>query len=221
MKSRREHTLLLAEQFATQGNPNGWFEEYYASAGGDLSQIHWADMVPGPPLVSWLQAHPASPPCRAAVIGCGLGDDAEFLAAAGCEVTAFDIAPTAIDLCRHRWPDSEVSYVVGDLFAPEPDWIESFDLIYECNTIQALRGPMRTQSIAALIRLLAPGGLLLVSCRSRDTGVPPGDQVPVPLDRAEIDQFVDQGLEEIHFDAYDDTQDPPVPHFFAVYRRQA
>jgi hypothetical protein len=30
---------------------------------------------------------------------------------------------------------------------------------------------------------------------------------------------VRHGLEEIHYDAYDDDQDPPVPHVFAVYQR--
>jgi SAM-dependent methyltransferase len=219
MKTSPKQTQVLADQYDRQGNPNGWFEAYYQQAEGDIHQVHWADLAPGPCLVSWIKAHPPAKSCRAAVIGCGLGDDAEFLASAGCEVTAFDISPTAIAMCRERWPDSNVTYVVGDLFAPEDGWISRFDVVYECNTIQALRGSMRSESIGALIQLLAPGGYLLVSCRSREDGVPPGDQLPIPLNRAEIGQFVDQGLTELQFDAYDDDQAPPVPHFFAVYRR--
>ena len=42
---------------------------------------------------------------------------------------------------------------------------------------------------------------------------------PLPLDKDEIDGFVRCGLNEKSFEAYDDTQEPPVPHFFAVYRK--
>ena len=39
------------------------------------------------------------------------------------------------------------------------------------------------------------------------------------LDRNELDGFVRAGLVEHGFVAYDDDQDPPIPHFFAWYRR--
>jgi len=45
------------------------------------------------------------------------------------------------------------------------------------------------------------------------------DDIPLPLDKAEIDGFVRCGLIQESFAAYDDTQDPPVPHFFASYRK--
>jgi hypothetical protein len=135
-------------------------------------------------------------------------------------VTAFDISEAAVAMCRERYADSTVEYAVGDLFAPREDWARGFDLVFECNTIQILVGERRAQSLPAIAELVAPGGVVLVSCRSREPGTE-ADAFPVPLDRTEIDGFVREGLVEEHFDAYDDTQEPPVPHFFAAYRRPA
>ena len=45
---------------------------------------------------------------RALVVGCGLGDDAEYLAEQGFSVTAFDISPTL-----HRLVPSSVSGLDG------------------------------------------------------------------------------------------------------------
>jgi len=66
--------------------------------------------------------------------------------------------------------------------------------------------------------MAAPGGAVLVSCRSRNAGEQ-ADAFPLPLDREEIDGFVRAGLKEEGFQAYYDDQKPPVPHFFAWYRR--
>jgi methylase of polypeptide subunit release factors len=39
-------------------------------------------------------------PCRAVELGCGSGNDAIFLASRGFDVTAIDIAPTALSLAK-------------------------------------------------------------------------------------------------------------------------
>lgn len=61
--------------------------------------------------------------------------------------------------------------------------------------------------------LAVTGGEILVSCRNRNTG-DQLDTFPIVLERDEIDGFRRSGLAEIRFDAYDDDQAPPVPHFF-------
>ncbi len=115
MTDPRQATRDLAARYAAAGDPNGWFEEFYALAGGDIRRVYWADLAP----------------------------------------------------------------------------------------------------------LVAPEGVVLVSCRSREAGQEE-DGFPVPLDRREIGRFVTEaGLVEQSFLAHDDTQDPPVPHFFAVYRRES
>jgi len=208
----------FADEFSRQGNPNEWFEAYYASTGGDIHSVVWADLIPGPSLTEWVSTHQPEPGATAVVIGCGLGDDAEFLAQAGYEVTAFDISPTAIGMCEKRWTDSRVHYLVANLFNLPADWHGHFDLIYECNTIQALRGDARVQAVPAIADLLAPGGSLLVSCRYRESTEPEGI-MPLPLNRSDLHGFVRERLEEKHFQTYDDDQEPPVPHAFAVYHR--
>jgi hypothetical protein len=47
------------------------------------------------------------------------------------------------------------------------------------------------------------------------------DTFPLALDRHEINGFRRSGFSETHFPAYNDDQNPPLPHFFAVYKRQA
>ncbi|MFH2052828.1 MAG: class I SAM-dependent methyltransferase [bacterium] len=220
MDHSKDATIRLARAYAEKGDPDGWFEEFYARSGGDIHKIYWADLAPNAQLVEWLDrfAHPAG--SRAITIGCGLGDDAELLAKYGYRVLAFDISPSAIAMCRKRYPGSRVEYQEADLFDHPPGWDRGFDLVYECNTIQILTGENRARALLSIADLTAPGGVVLVSCRSRRTG-DQEDAFPVAMDREEIDGFRRAGLEEMALRSYDDDQDPPVPHFFAVYRRPA
>ncbi len=209
----------MVKEFQQRDDPFGWFESIYTDAGGDYKMVFWADLEANPYLLDWLEGKIVEPAGRkAAVVGCGVGDDAEALSDAGYAVTAFDISPEAIKLCKGRYPQTRVDYLVEDLFNYPLHWTESFDLVYECNTIQVLPGEYRIQARDAMISLLAPQGYLLVSCRSRLKGEQEND-IPLPLDKEEIDGFVRCGLSEQSFAAYDDTQDPPVPHFFATYKK--
>ena len=209
----------MVKSYQDRDDPLGWFDSIYTDAEGDHTAVFWADLEPNPYLIQWLQSHASQDAgCTAAVVGCGVGDDAEALSEAGYEVTAFDISPEAIRLCQQRYPNSRVDYLVADLFDYPPEWAEHFDLVYECNTIQVLPGEYRIMARDAMISLLAPGGTILVSCRSREQGELE-DEIPLPLDKEEIDGFVRCGLSEESFAAYDDTQDPPVPHFFATYKK--
>jgi hypothetical protein len=220
MEEKRQATRHLAKTYADRGDPNGWFEEFYAQAEGDIHKVYWADLKPNPLLLDWISERTDLSGKSAITIGCGLGDDAEALSQKGYQVTAFDISPSAIAMCQQRYPDSAVEYVVTDLFNFPNEWIKKFDLVYECNTIQILNGPSRTQAVKAITDLVGTGGELVVSCRSRESGQGL-DAFPLALDRDEIDSFKRTGLSETHFVAYDDDQEPPVPHFFAVYERPA
>lgn len=219
-EAARREFLRMVKAHQERGDPSGWCDQVYRDVDGDFTAVFWADLVPSPYLVSWLEAHPISTGSapRAITIGCGVGDDAEALSAHGYQVTAFDISPAAIDLCRTRYPDSRVEYVVADLFDHPKNWVHGFDLVFECNTIQVLPGAYRLRALNTIAAMVAGGGVALVSCRSRNSGEKE-DAFPLPLDRPEIDGFVHAGLCEDSFVAYDDDQNPPVPHFFACYRR--
>lgn len=209
----------MVKSYQENDDPLGWFDSIYTDAQGDHKKVFWADLHANPCLLEWLQNCNQNTKDKTAIaVGCGVGDDAEAMSEAGYEVTAFDISPEAIRLCKQRYPKSKVTYLVANLFDYPPQWKEAFDLVYECNTIQVLPGKYRTQARDAMVSLLAPKGNILVSCRSRlkDTLK---DAIPLPLDKEEIDGFIRCGLKEQSFLAYDDTQEPPVPHFFACYQK--
>jgi SAM-dependent methyltransferase len=217
MASRDEMRRIAAESIA-QGDATGWFERFYRQAGGDWDRVPWADRRPNPYLVAWLRTFTAAPiRKRCLVVGCGLGDDAEALASAGFDVTAFDIAPTAIEAARHRFPRSGVDYVVADVLRPPAAWAGAFDLIFEAFTLQALPPPPRHAAIRSIAGLVAPGGRVFVLCRARDEGEPAGE-LPWPLTRQELALFEEAGLRATTVDVvFDET--PPVRRFRAFFDR--
>ena len=212
--------VKMVKTYQENNDPTGWFDSIYKSANGDHTKVFWADLEPSPYLVSWLEKNPIDKPSkRACVIGCGVGDDAEALSKFGFEVTAFDISVTAIELCKNRYKDTKVNYVVADLFDYPKEWSKSFDVVYECNTIQVLPGDYRVKARIAMSSLICKDGYILVSCRSRNEGEKE-NAIPLPLTKGEMDEFVNSDkLKEISFLAYDDTQEPSVPHFFGIYQR--
>ena len=212
--------VKMVKTYQENNDPTGWFDSIYKSANGDHTKVFWADLEPSPYLVSWLEKNPINKPSkRACVIGCGVGDDAEALSKFGFEVTAFDISVTAIELCKNRYKDTKVNYVVADLFDYPKEWFEKFNVVYECNTIQVLPGDYRIKARIAMSSLICKDGYILVSCRSRNESEKE-NAIPLPLTKGEMDEFVNSDkLKEISFLAYDDTQEPSVPHFFGIYQR--
>ena len=143
MDARRAPARALAAAALARGDATGWFEELYARA-GEAGDVPWADLVPNPSLVAWLDEHGVDGSGRTALkVGAGLGDDAEALAQRGFAVTAFDIAPTAVAWARRRFPDSQVDYVAADVLAPPADWCGRFDLVLEAYTLQVLPADLR------------------------------------------------------------------------------
>src|SRR5262245_46723360 len=159
----RARARELAKTFLELDDAKGWFEALYAEADGAAERIPWADLVPNPHLVSWLDENDArGEGRRALVIGCGLGDDAELLAGQGFDVTAFDISATVIKWSRRRYSNSKVDYVVADLFELPVEWREAFHLVVEVNTLQVLPTELRPAAISATVNCVTRGGTLLV-----------------------------------------------------------
>ena len=210
----------MVKTYQEEGKVLDWFDYIYQSANGDFSKVFWADLEPSPYLISWLKKEVIQKTKKSAcVIGCGVGDDAEALSEFGFKVTAFDISQTAIDLCKKRYPDTKVDYLVADLFDYPKEWFENFDVVYECNTIQVLPNEYRKKARAAMSSLLAKDGYILVSCRSREENEKE-NEIPKPLAKSELDEFKTiDNLKEQSFLAYDDEQIPSVPHYFAIYKK--
>ncbi len=211
---------MAAESIAA-GDPTGWFERLYAAAEAGQTAVPWDRGAPSRYLTGWAAARALrGAGHRAVVVGCGLGDDAEFIASLGFQTVAFDISPTAIATARRRFPGSAVRYQPADLLSPPAVWRHAFDLVVESLTLQALPDPPRRDVIARLGDLVAPHGTLIAIARARE----PGQTVQGPpwaLTRAEIDALADGGLEPVRIEDIYDPQMPWPRRWRAEFRRPA
>lgn len=215
----RKRARELAEAAAAEGNYLAWFERLYSEAAGDDSRIPWADREPNRFFRRWAEESGLRGDGLAAlVVGCGLGDDAAYLADLGFSVTAFDISQSAIDWARRLYGTKPVRFETADLFAPPKEWLRAFDFVLEVYTIQPLPPEMRRPAIDAVSEFVAPGGRLVVVTRGRDDD-DIADVFPMPLSRQELGRFVENGLAETDFRVMDGDEDPPIPRFVAVYHR--
>ena len=173
----RERLLKLSEAAETDGEPLRWFEELYAGANRNSNEIPWARMEPHPKMVEWIANQP-DVQGKALVIGCGLGDDAEWLSVAGFEVTAFDISESSIQWCKERFPSTAVDYIVADLLNPPEAWFNAFDLVVEINILLAIPEEVRDPAAVQIPGLLDSGGSLL--CIGRLAGLQTPNETPPP-----------------------------------------
>ena len=226
-KRWQDEADVLANRSIAAGDPTGWFDVLYRSAGTGAVEMPWDRDEPNPVLVDWARSSGAvssrSTPSRATsdqadtsradtgraiVVGGGLGMDAEFVSGLGYDTTAFDVSPTAVATARARHPRSTVDYVVANLLDPPAEWARAFDLVVEIYTVQAMPRSVRTIATANVANLVAPGGTLVVV-----QGIPPTDDInahgpPWLLIRREFEAFAastadGESLETIDIQAVD------------------
>jgi ubiquinone/menaquinone biosynthesis C-methylase UbiE len=195
---------VLSRASLAEGNPTGWFEQLYTAAEKGDAELPWHRGKPNAELAEWAAGHPGEGR-RALVVGSALGDDAELLASAGWAVTAFDVAPTAVDGARKRFPDSTVDYVVADLLKPPGEWHHAFDLVVEIMNIQAMPRDFRPTALTSLTGFLAPGGTGFVCEVAEEnfdmtTWVSP----PWPFSRAEIESVAQDGVRPVSLETIRD-----------------
>lgn len=153
----------------SEEQPNDWFEVLYAGTNPEGKGVPWANMDTHPIFKKWLNDHRLiGQNKKALVVGCGMGDDALTLENLGFEVTAFDVAQSAINLCKSRFPDSSINFVEADLIAGIPEWNNKFDFVLEIFTIQALPPKYEAQLIKNLSNLVTKGGELMVITELRN-----------------------------------------------------
>lgn len=215
----RSRARELAAEYIGKGDPTGWFEALYREAERGESEVPWDDRRPNAYLLAFWKTYAMESSGKSAlVVACGLGDDAEQIAAWGFCTTAFDISPTAIKTARNRFPKTKVDYVAADLLRAPAEWERAFDFVFETNTLQALPAELRPAAMRAIARFLRPSSLLLVIARAREESDPPGE-VPWPLTRREFEEFGRAGLEQKSFADVTDGEPPHTRRFVIMYTR--
>ena len=213
----RERTKEIHAEFAEKGDATGWFEALYKEAAGDNERIPWADLEPNAYFRQWAETTGLTGENRTAlVVGCGLGDDARFLHDLGFKVTAFDISPTAIEWARRLHHETDINFVVADLFETPNEWFQAFEFVLEIYTIQPLPMEMRQQVIDAIANFVQLDGKLLVVTRGReDDEIPP--EMPWALSRKDLSRFEENGFEQVSLTIGMGDEDPPIPRFVVEY----
>lgn len=109
-----------------------WWDNRYADG-----HIPWDRQGVSPALYHWLEAGTLTPG-RILVPGCGRGHEVIELTRCGFDVTALDVAPTAIVTLQQRLGEQRLHADVQqvDLFAWEPDG--AYDAIYDQTSLCAM-----------------------------------------------------------------------------------
>jgi SAM-dependent methyltransferase len=106
-------------------------------------------------------------------VGCGSGEHALFVAAAGADATGVDISPAAIRLAtaKARERGLTVSFRVADCLSLA-DLHETWDTVVESNVFQVFDESDRARYARSIRSVLLPGGRFVMLCFSDEE--PPG-----------------------------------------------
>ena len=189
MDDVRKMLRNLSDAASERGAPLDWFEDLYEVAEKDRNFIPWSKGEPHPFLVNWLDNHSEQKAGSALVVGCGLGEDAVYLAERGWTVTAFDLSASAIDWVKEIHPHPSISWEVGDLLDPHPAWIGAFDLVLEVHILQAIPESFRIPASVNLAPLVRQEGVLICIGRMNPATPIEVDGPPWPLDRSFIESI--------------------------------
>lgn len=158
------------------------FEQLYQGALSVGTDMPWDIGAPQPLLVELEEAGEIGEDTLD--VGCGLGDNAIFLASRGHRVTGVDGAPTAIRQARERAVAQgiDVEFAVAEV--TRLDGFENrFDTVVDSALYHCLNESARIDYLAALTRATRPGARLHLLCFSEELP----DSIPTPFRFSEAD----------------------------------
>lgn len=145
-------------------------------------------------------------PGRVVELGCGAGTNAIYLAQRDFEVTAIDLAPTALAIAAKRAREAGVTvrWLLADVLAPPK--LQPFDCIYDRGCYHSLRKQSAAAYVETLRRLSKPGTLVLILAGNANEaqpryGPPRVKEEEIRADFAKHFEIVE--LRETRFDSID------------------
>jgi len=140
----------------------------------------WDLGQPAPPLVHYFTQPNSPQPGKVAVLGCGQGYDAVFLAQQGFEVIGVDFAPSAIAAASQLAVAADINaqFIQRDIFDLMPEFAQQFDYVVEHTCFCALEPHLRDRYVTLAHHLLKPQGqhIGLFFTHNRPGGPPFGIQ---------------------------------------------
>jgi len=128
----------------------------------------WNNDLPAAPVLQEAVKKRAIKPCRTVVLGCGSGANAIFLARNGFDVTAIDVAPSALGVAMAdaKKAGVKVRWVLADVLRlPEST---PYDLIFDRGCYHNVRYVDAAAFVASLKQLTRPGGRCFILSCNRD-----------------------------------------------------
>lgn len=136
-------------------DPDLWTKRY------ETNDMGWDMGAPSPSLV-WAVEKLKLPKMRVAVLGCGAGHDAHFLASKGHMVTGIDFSPEAIKRAESLYPSqTNLKWVCRDVFEISEEYRNSFDLVIEHTCFCAIDPERRSELVSVWKNILSAEGQLL------------------------------------------------------------
>jgi SAM-dependent methyltransferase len=131
----------------------------------------WDTGLTAPPLKDAVESGVIKP-CRVIAFGCGTGTNEIYLAGRGFDVTAVDVAPSALGLAAEKAKKAgvQVRWLLADVLAL-PD-LEPFDLVFDRGCYHHVRYIDAAGFVETLRRLTHPGSRCLILSCNNDR--PPG-----------------------------------------------
>lgn len=159
----------------TSAAPAQWWDRFYADRD---RPIPFFITHPDENLDSWLRQG-LLPGSRALELGCGPGRNSLRLAAAGYEVDAVDLSPTAIAWAQERaGGTTNIRFHRADIFGVDLPH-DTYDLIYDSGCLHHLAPHRRVSYLALLDSYLALGGHFGLVCFAAGTQNPDsGTEIP-------------------------------------------
>jgi SAM-dependent methyltransferase len=159
----------------SSGSPHIDYEALYRgdSPGEDIAPMTtppWDNKAPSESVIAWQTGGWVHGDVLD--IGCGLGDNAVYLAKNGHTVTGLDISPTALKTAEQRAKDAgvDMKFAVADSTKLD-GYTDAFDTVIDSGLFHSLDDDGRRSYTAAVHRATRPGATLLLSCFSETNPV--------------------------------------------------